>query len=255
MRGIILAGGTGSRLYPLTKVISKQLLPVYNKPMIYYPLTTLIELGIRDILVITTKHDQMMFQDLLKDGAQWGVKISYATQDAPRGIAEALIIGDDFIGDDDVALILGDNLFHTEHYALETPSVIFVTQVADNSRYGVLCVGSEEGSARIIEKPKDAPADAPAVTGLYVYRNGAHRFARHLTPSARGELEITDLNNILIERHMMTSVALPPSAAWLDTGTIEDLHNASEYVRVVEQRQGIKIGCPETAARAQGFIK
>lgn len=260
MRGIVLAGGTGSRLWPMTRAVSKQLMPVFDKPMIYYPLSTLIGAGIREILIITTPGDQRAFQELLGDGSQWGVSFTYATQDQPRGIAEALIIGDEFIGDGDVALILGDNIFDTlavpeiSDADIHGANVIFLHQVADNSRYGVLYPPTDDSPSRIVEKPANAPRHYPAVTGLYMYANGDHRHVRDLKPSMRGELEITDLNNFLIQHGRIYGKFLIRTAAWLDTGTVEDLHAASEYVRVIEKRQGLKIGCVEASAWRQGFI-
>lgn len=258
MRGIILAGGTGSRLYPLTKSVSKQMLPIYNKPMIYYPLTTLIDMGIRDILVITTEKDQLLFQDLLQDGAQWGVNITYTTQSAPRGIAEALIIGDDFIGDEDVTLILGDNIFsHTPNHPVLSHSSVYGKTVSHPERYGVVMPDKfNKLPFVIVEKPEPdlIARNSAAVVGLYTYRNGDHKFASSITPSARGELEITDLNNLLIEKDRLNVLMLDGNSAWFDAGSFDSLLEAGEYVRALEVRQGIKIGCPETAARRRGFI-
>lgn len=261
MKGIILAGGTGTRLHPLTLGVSKQLLPVYNKPMIYYPLTVLMLAGIREILIITTPHEQPMFQRLLKDGSDWGVTFTYAVQDKPRGIAEAFIIGQDFIGDESVCLILGDNIFYGNHLQplLENArekkqgATLFGYEVKAPQRYGVAEIDSEGRVLSIEEKPK-VPKSNIAVTGLYFFDNQVIDIAQHLKPSARGELEITDVNNVYIAQGSASLNVMGRGFTWLDAGTYESLMQANQFVHVVEERQGLIIAAPEEVAYRQGFI-
>lgn len=254
MKGIVLAGGAGTRLHPLTKAVSKQLLPVYDKPMIYYPISTLMSMGVQDILVITTPRDEGAFMSLLGGGNQWGVSFTYAVQPKPEGIAQALIIGERFVGDDDVALILGDNIFHAGDLAThEHHSTIYVHQVADNSQYGVL--NASQHPIQIEEKPDGVPSWWKAVVGLYVYRNGDWAHARKLKPSARGELEITDLNNHLLRNRQTKIETLGECGAWFDAGSPDSLLEAGEYVRGAQRRTGVPIGSPEHAARENGWIK
>ena len=262
MKGIILAGGKGSRLYPLTLHTSKQLLPIYNKPMIYYPLSTLLENGIYDILIICMERDAPSFKTLLGDGSNWGVKISFAFQDIPKGIADALIVAEEFIGDESVALILGDNIFYGGiRFSLDFQSrldsaVVFVCKVQDPGRYGVLKFyknNPNEKIIKIVEKPKNPPSDY-AVTGLYCYDPKAVEYAKSLKPSKRGELEITDLNQKYIDAGKLGVRFLEKGIAWLDSGTHESIMEASEFVRAVEKRQGISIGCPEEIVWKKGLI-
>ena len=261
MKGIILAGGSGTRLFPITIAISKQLLPVYDKPMIYYPLSVLLLAGIRDILVITTPHDRPLFESLLRDGRQFGVSISYAIQHRPEGIAQAFIIGRDFIGTDRCALVLGDNIFYGHGLpmllksAAERPlgGTIFAYEVVDPQRYGVVAFNSAGRAISIEEKPK-RPKSKWAVTGLYFYDNAVLRYAADLKPSARGELEITDLNSRYLEAAQLHVERLGRGYAWLDTGTTDSLLEASEFVATLERRQGYKIGCPEEIALRSGFV-
>lgn len=261
MKGIILAGGSGTRLFPITIAISKQLLPVYDKPMIYYPLSVLLLAGIRDILVITTPHDRPLFESLLRDGRQFGVSISYAIQHRPEGIAQAFIIGRDFIGTDRCALVLGDNIFYGHGLpmllksAAERPlgGTIFAYEVVDPQRYGVVAFNSAGRAISIEEKPK-RPKSKWAVTGLYFYDNAVLRYAEDLKPSARGELEITDLNSRYLEAAQLHVERLGRGYAWLDTGTTDSLLEASEFVATLERRQGYKIGCPEEIALRSGFV-
>ena len=255
MKGIILAGGSGTRLRPSTIAVSKQLIPVYDKPMIYYPLTVLMLAGIRDILVITTPEDSGAFKRLMGDGTQWGVRVRYETQPSPDGIAQAFIIGEDFIAGDNVALILGDNIFYghrlpkhlTDAANRKTGATVFAYYVDNPEHYGVVTF-DETGKARtIVEKPRE-PRSNWVVTGLYFYDGDVARYAKGLKPSARGELEITDLNRIYLERGALEVERLWPRYAWLDTGTHESMLDAGNFVKVIETRQGQKIGCPEEVA-------
>lgn len=259
MKGIILAGGAGSRLYPLTLVASKQLQPVYDKPMIYYPLTTLIEGGIRELCLISTPQDLPRFRQLLGDGAQWGLRIEYREQPRPEGIAQAFRIADTFVGDEPVTLILGDNVFYGGESFLrafnefESGATIFGYHVHDPERYGVVEFDADGRAISIEEKPKQ-PRSNYAVPGLYIYDNEVLALARALKPSARGELEITDLNVEYLRRGRLHVHRLSRGFAWLDAGTSSSLHEASAYVQTIEKRQGIKIGCPEEAAFRRGFL-
>jgi glucose-1-phosphate thymidylyltransferase len=261
MKGIILAGGTGTRLYPITRGISKQLIPVYDKPMIYYPLSVLVLAGIRDILVITTPVDQRQYKALLEDGAQWGLSLSYAVQPAPEGLAQAFIIGADFLSGAKCCMILGDNIFFghglpealTRAAANEKGAVIFGYRVSDPERYGVITFDTAGNVAAIDEKPRE-PKSNHVVTGLYFYDERVVDLARTIRPSARGELEITDLNNLYLARGELQLEKLGRGCAWLDTGTHDALIQASEFVRTVEVRQGLKIGCVEEVAFRMGYI-
>lgn len=261
MKGIILAGGKGTRLYPLTLAVSKQMLPVYNKPMIYYPLSMLMLAGVRDVLVISTPEDLPGFQRLLRDGSQWGMCIQYAEQAEPRGLAEAFIIGRDFIGQDTVCMILGDNIFYgtglptllRQSAQLIHGAVIFAYPVRDPERYGVVEFDDDFHALNIEEKPKN-PRSNYAVPGIYFYDNQVVELAANLKPSKRGELEITDLNQIYLEKKQLQVQVLGRGIAWLDAGTHETLHQAANFVQAVEDRQGMMISCPEEIAYRMGYI-
>ena len=261
VKGIILAGGSGTRLHPITRGISKQLMPVYDKPMIYYPLSTLLMSGIRDVLVITTPHDAEQFHRLLGDGGQWGISISYAVQASPDGLAQAFLIGADFIGDDTVALVLGDNIFYGTGLGTalrrQTESLtgghIFAYHVTNPSAYGVVEF-DDDGTVVSIEEKPERPKSRYAVPGLYFYDNDVIEVARQLTPSARGELEITGVNDAYLTRGDLTVTVLPRGTAWFDTGTFEGLMGAAQFVQVIEERQDFKIGCVEEIAWRAGWL-
>ena len=260
MKGIILAGGSGTRLYPITKAISKQLMPIYDKPMIYYPLSILMMAGIKEVLIITTPEDNPQFKRLLGDGRQVGCHFQYAIQEVPNGLAQAFVIGADFIGNDKVALVLGDNIFYGTGLDKQLQSLtdveggyVFAYQVSDPERYGVVEFDAAMNAVSIEEKPS-RPKSNYAVPGLYFYDNEVMKIARELKPSARGEYEITDVNKNYLQQHKLKVAVLDKGTAWLDTGTFDSLSDASEFVRVIEKRQGTKIGCIEEIAYRNGFI-
>jgi glucose-1-phosphate thymidylyltransferase len=261
MKGIVLAGGAGTRLHPATLVISKQLLPVYNKPMVYYPLSVLMLAGVKDILVISTPHDLPLFRRLLGDGNQWGIRLSYAEQQTPRGLADAFLIGEEFLADQRCALILGDNLFFGEGLSARLQAAagrtwgatVFVHAVQDPERYGVAEFDEHGRVCAIVEKPQ-CPRSSMAVTGLYFYDRRVVEFARRVKPSARGELEITEINNLYLERRDLHAEVLGRGFAWLDTGTHDSLLEAGEFIRALDRRQSVQVGAPEEVAWQMGFI-
>ena len=260
-RGIVLAGGTGTRLHPMTVSVSKQLMPVYDKPMVYYPLATLMQAGIREILIITTPENLQTYQNLLGNGSPWGIDISYAQQPKPEGLAQAFLIGEEFIGDNDVCLILGDNIFYGNRIedtllnALQQDhgGSVFAYYVNDPERYGVVAL-DEDGKAVDLEEKPAKPKSNYAVTGLYMYDNEVIEIAKSIKPSDRGELEITDINKVYLERGTLRVELFDRGTAWLDTGTVQSLLDAANFIRVLEERQGLKIGCPEEIAYRRGYI-
>ena len=260
MQGLILAGGTGSRLHPITQGISKQLTPVYDKPMIYYPLSTLMLAGIRDILIITTPTDQEQFQRLLGDGSRFGINLEYKVQPSPDGLAQAFILGADFIGNDPVALVLGDNIFYgpglgtqLATYEQKDGATVFAYQVADPRAYGVVEFDENFNALSIEEKPENPKSDY-AIPGLYFYDSKVVEYARQIKPSPRGELEITDLNRVYLEQGKLKVEVLPRGTAWLDTGTFDSLADATNFIRTVQSRQGLSVGCPEEIAWRHGWL-
>ena len=260
-KGIILAGGSGRRLHPMTQVVSKQLMPVYDKPMIYYPLSTLMQAGIREILIITTPEDAAVYESLLGDGRKWGLDICYRQQPKPEGLAQAFLIGEEFIGGSRVCLILGDNIFYGNRIEdtlksaveQEQDATVFAYYVTDPERYGVVELDAENNAIGLEEKPAN-PKSHYAVTGLYMYDNDVVDIAKSIKPSSRGELEITDVNKVYLERKSLKVELFDRGTAWLDTGTIQSLLDAANFIRVLEERQGLKIGCPEEIAYRQSFI-